>query len=508
MRFGIMLVMVALCWLLAKYTRQSAELFANAPARKSTPIGESLVPQTQVLLDAWVGFADKGILSPSERRAAFLELEHSFDPRALERRRARRTLPGLFDDHDLPLHSAYLEGVAATGARLRVRSRWLNGVTVLGTRDQLAAIDDLPFVAEVSDVHLHVPKGERRARIPQDPDLVRAPRDDSLGTYGWSAPQIRQLNLEPLHEAGFRGAGVRIGVVDTGFLISHSAFSGPGPGVRLRVVAQWDFVDNDSVVAPEPGDSPVQHEHGTLVLGTVGANRPGELVGSAPEAEYVLLKAEDEATEYHLEERWFVAALEFAEAHGCDVITSSVVLYEGYEPHEVDGHTSVMAQGWERAVGNGVLGFQGGGNAGHDDDPSTHGLLTPGGVPGVITVGAADPQGRVARFSSDGFSLEGTVKPELLAWGQGTATVSPYDSSGYTSTAGTSVATPLLAGAAACLLQANPQWSNEDLKEALFRSGGYFRAQGEPDPRFVQGYGIPDLERAAGKGSGRDPESP
>jgi hypothetical protein len=505
MRLGILLVIVTLCWLPSKDTRQSAELFEEAAAQGSSPIRDPLVPQSRVLLDAWVGFADKGPLGSSERKAAFLELERSFDPRALKRRRARRTLPGLFDEHDLPLDPTYLEGVAATGARLRVRSRWLNGITVLGTRDQLAEIEDLPFVAEVMDVHLHVPKGERRARIPHDPDLVGAPRDTSLGVYGWAAPQIRQLSLETLHQAGFKGDGVRIGVVDTGFLLSHSGFSGLGSEGRLRVVAQWDFVDNDSIVTPEPGDSPVQHEHGTLVLGTIAANRPGELVGSAPEAEYVLLKAEDEATEYHLEERWFVAALEFAEAHGCDVVTASVVLYEGYGPHEVDGHTSVMAQGWKIAVGNGVLGFQGGGNAGHDEDPSTHRLLTPGGAPGVITVGAADPQGRAARFSSDGYDVEETVKPELLAWGQGTATVSPYDPSGYTTTAGTSVATPLLAGAAACLLQANPRWGIQDLKEALFRSGSYFRAHGEPDPLFIRGYGIPDLERAAGIGSVKNP---
>ncbi|MFC1660475.1 S8 family serine peptidase [Gemmatimonadota bacterium] len=451
--------------------------------------------QSVELLDAWVSFTDKGPITPERRRAAYLELEESYDPRALDRRRRKRTLPGLFDDHDLPLYTPYVEGVGSTGAEVRVRSRWLNGVTVLATRHQLDAVEELPFVEAVSDLHPHVPKGARRARIPRDPDLRRNPGPDADRVYGWAAPQIRQLNLHRLHDEGFRGSGIRIGVVDTGYLLSHHAFQNPGQ--TIRVVAQWDFMDNDSVVAPEPGDSPVQHQHGTLVLGTMAANQPGELVGSAPEAEYLLLKAEDDATEYFLEERWFAAALEFAEAHGADVVTSSVVLYQGYDPDDVDGRTSVMARAWHLAVGNGIVGFQGAGNAGHDQDPATHHFLTPAAVAEVITVGAVDSTGSVASFSSDGLRIEGSEKPELLAWGAGTVSVSPYDFGAYTTSSGTSMATPLLAGAVACLLQAHPDWSVRQVREALFRSGTYFLQKGGPDPLFIQGYGLPDIARAA-----------
>jgi subtilisin family serine protease len=316
-----------------------------------------------------------------------------------------------------------------------------------------------------------------------------------MGWYGWSRDQIEQLHLPPLHDTGFKGEGVRIGVVDTGFLLSHRAFS--NPEAPIRVVAQWDFVDNDSVTAPEAGDYPDQHEHGTLVLGTMAANRPGELVGSAPEAEYLLLKAEDAATEYFLEEKWFAAALEFAESRGADVITSSTVLYTGYDARDVDGRTSIMAQAWAIAVENGVVGFQGAGNSGHDGDPNTHHLLPPAGAPGVISVGAVDTSGTVAPFSSDGGKIAGMVRPELMALGRSTASVSPYEKDRYTTAGGTSMATPLLAGAVACLLQARPEWSMEDLKEALRQSGSYYREHGESDPLYVWGFGIPDLERAA-----------
>ena len=472
-----------------------ARLFCFLVTLSLTPCLAGPSVQAQDRFDAWVAFIDKGITSPAAREVAFKELERTVNARALERRRLRRTRPGLFDEHDLPLDPTYLARVAATGAELRVQSRWFNGVTVLATRDQLAAIEALPFVREVRDIHAHIAKGARRSRVPSDPDLRGTPRRGSDEVYGWSGPQIRQLQLHRLHEAGLTGLGVRIGVIDTGFFLRHNAFNGPnGP---IRIVAQWDFVDNDPMTAPEPGDYPDQHEHGTLVLGTLAANHPGVLVGSAPDAEFLLLKAEDSATEYFLEERWFAAALEYAEAHGADVVTSSVVLYEGYDRSDVDGRTSIMARAWDLAVGNGVIGLQGGGNSGSDQDPTTHHLLPPAGAPGVITVGAVNALGEIAPFSSDGLRIAGAVKPELLAWGRRTASVSPYEPGAYTVASGTSMATPLLAGAVACLLQAHPDWSTGEVRAALLRSGSYFRDHGRPDSLFIQGYGIPDMVRAA-----------
>lgn len=449
------------------------------------------------LFEAWVSFRDKGVETETDRNRILRELERSFDPHALKRRRVRRTLPGLFDEGDFPLHPPYLDGVAASGAELRARSRWLNGVGIMGTRGQLREVEELPFVTEVTDIHPAASGGERPGRIPNDPDLRRG-GPGTTDHFGWSAPQIRQLNLHLLHESGFRGQGVRIGIIDTGFLTSHQAFANLSK--PLNILAQWDFVDNDPVASPEPGDDPTAHEHGSLILGVLAANVPGELMGSAPEAEYILLRAEDAATEYFLEERWFVAALEFAEAHGADVISSSVVLYEGYEGEDVDGITSVMAQGWNRAAGNGIVGFQGGGNSGHDDDPATHRLLPPAGVAQIITVGAVMANGETARFSSDGFSTDRTTKPELLALGAGTASISPYIAGAYTTSNGTSMATPVLAGAVACLLQLHPDWTLTQVRDALFQAGEQFQNHGGPDPLHIRGFGIPDLARAAGAG--------
>jgi subtilisin family serine protease len=116
----------------------------------------------------------------------------------------------------------------------------------------------------------------------------------------------------------------------------------------------------------------------------------------------------------------------------------------------------------------------------------------------VITVGAVDAEGKIAPFSSDGLEVQGTPKPELLALGLGTASISPYEPGAYTTSSGTSMATPVLAGGVACLLQAHPEWTVNQVREALFRSGSYFLEAGIPDPLLIQGYGIPDLFKAAG----------
>lgn len=313
--------------------------------------------------------------------------------------------------------------------------------------------------------------------------------------YGRAEIQTQQLGLHLLHKEGFAGRDVVVAVIDTGFDLSHRAFNHRRH--PFKVIAQWDFMDNDGITAPEEKDRPLQHMHGTYVLGNIAAYAPGEFVGSAYDASFILCKAEDDAEEYLLEERWFVAALEFAESHGADVITSSLGLYTGYSESQLDGKTSIMARGWNLAVENGVIGIQGGGNFGHDDDPHIHHLFPPADAFGVIAVGAIDSDGNIARFSSDGPTIDGRTKPEVLACGAGGWTVSISNPRGYVEGAGTSMAAPIMAGAVACILQAHPNWSVAKLRESLFHSGDYFRAHGQPDPLFILGYGIPNVFMAA-----------
>ena len=383
-----------------------------------------------VLYDAWVEFRDKGNPSRREQRRSWAALEKEMHPRALARRKANRSGDALFDEYDLPLEDKYLKGVEAAGAKIQIASRWLNGVTVIADKGAIEKVERLQFVRAVTDFHQRKPRA--MAADQKEPPGKKAPAKAPAlrpaeappappSKYGVAEPQVRRLNLEPLHAAGYTGRGVRVAVVDCGFQLSSEAFHHPEH--PLRVAAQWDFVENDGEIKPREGIDPGNYTHGTSVLGSIAAYLPGVVVGTAYDADIILANAEDGDEEYYLEERWFVAALEFAEARGADIVTSSLVLYSGYKPDQTDGKTSVMTRGFNIATANGVICFSGVGNNGHDADPATRTLMPPGDSADVIGVGAVGVDGKIAGFSSDGPTADGRLKPEVLSQGVRVGTV-------------------------------------------------------------------------------------
>ena len=434
----------------------------------------------------WVFLTDKG---PIDTQRAIAALESTYSERAIERRRLRRTAPGLFDERDLPVHEGYIEDITATGATIRIRSRWLNAVSVEATAGQIARIASLPFVEKVQPLRPLTGDPDRQHfRGGSDARAMNPlPR---RGFYGYSEAQLNQITIIDLHNAGYTAEGIIIGILDTGFKRTHTAYNHPDH--PLDVIAEWDFVNDDGETAPEEGDLPDQHEHGTYILGTIAAYWPEVLVGGAFDASFILAKVEDVESEYPAEEDLFVAGLEYIEAQGGDVATSSVVIYDHYTQEELDGLTSVMTIGLNTAAENGLHCCQGAGNSGHDNDPSTSHLLPPADAFQVITVGAVNSGGDIAGFSSDGPTADGRLKPEVLTRGVSTYTTSAYGDESLSAPNGTSLATPLAASAVACLVQARPEWTVNQMRVALFQRGDYYIDHGVPDPLFICGFGIID----------------
>jgi len=429
-------------------------------------------PPTAVPADGpvWVFFADRPVADPG---LALAERRRALDPRALARRVRTRGDAGV-DLRDLPPAPAYVADVLATGARLRASSRWLNAISVDATRAQRRAIARLPQVQQLR----RVARGQRSTS-----DLLAPAPAPVAGAYLVGQAQLDRLGVPSLHECGLTGAGVVVGVQDSGFALTHQAFAG------ATVLAARDFIHDDDIVADEANDVEKQDHHGTAVLSLV-VGRDGETFsGVAPGVSLLLAKTEDISAETPVEEDYYVEGLEWIEGMGADIFTASLGYIDWYKPDQLDGATTVVAQAAAVAIGNGLIMFAPTGNSG--PNPAT--LISPADVDGIIAIGATNVDGVLAGFSSRGPTADGRIKPDLLAPGEGVWGVAPDTLDQYVAQNGTSLATPLAAGVGALLKQAYPQLGPAEML-ALLRATAV--AEGPPDSDH--GWGMIDGPAAAG----------
>ena len=426
----------------------------------------------------WVFFQPIGDRAAHPKRA--------ISERAYERR-ARRGSVALNAD-DLPVYQPYLERLSRHVERIRTVSRWFNAASVEATPSQEAEIARWPEVRAV----LPVSTG-RRALEPEGVPVPRARigRPDAAlpepAAYGESFWQDDRIGVPPLHGRGLSGAGVLVCVIDAGFArLDHAAFA------HLNVVAAWDFVAGSPVLVPD--------SHGAQVLSVLAGEEIGALVGPAYGAEVALARTEIREQEVRVEEDYWIAAVEWADSLGADVITSSV----GYNTFddattnhtlaELDG-SSLLTRAADRAVERGIVVVIAGGNErGPFADLAWQGRITmPADGFHVLAVGATTPDDSLASFSSVGPTADGRIKPDVVAPGTGVVAVDGMTATGYTRVSGTSHACPLVAGAAALLLQAHPEWTPSEVAHALAWTAKDLGAVG-PDNEF--GWGLINVASA------------
>ncbi|MFM1932838.1 MAG: hypothetical protein RL226_2141 [Bacteroidota bacterium] len=418
----------------------------------------------------WIQFTDKSN-SPYSLQApeAFLSQEALI-------RRAKNGYP--ITTEDLPVNEDYIAAVTALGnVQVMHTSRWFNAISAKIVDDGVvAAIEQLPFVLQVKKVPVY--------QQPAMPEY--ALRSTVLGqdtsAYGYGLQQIVQLNGLFLHGAGFTGSGMKIGVMDAGFkrVPVLPVFDQLYAENRLHEV--HDFVDWDNTVTDH-------HYHGMYVLSTMAGNLADSLIGTAPGADYYLFRTEDGETEYVLEEDNWVAAIEEADRMGIWVVNTSLGYSTFDDPSQdhtyadMDGRTTRIAIASTMAARRGMLLVTSAGNLG--SSPWRY-ISTPGDADSVLTVGAVNTDGIHAPFSSFGPTADGRIKPNVCALGQGAWFAAP--DSTIRRGNGTSFASPILCGLAACLWQAHPEATNMDILRAIEKSASLYN-----QPNDSLGYGIPDF---------------
>ena len=472
---------------------RAALILAMAALAIGTPAAAGRAPAPM-----WIFFRDHGALDVAgpARDRALAEAARRITPRALARRAkaarersglgslvapapTRAPAPPLLDDRDLPPDPAYVAAVVSRGAAIRTRSSWLNAVSVASPTESLACIQALPFVAEIRPVARESPDEADANPVPSaDPGSDPRASADPAGEFdaGPSFLQIDMLHIPEVHTMGDHGEGVVICVLDSGFELDHEALR------QLTVRGERDFVNGDDDPSYNPRtDAPTQSVHGTAVLSTIAGYLPGKLIGPAYRAEYLLGETERIGSELPVEEDYWCEGIEWAEAEGADIVTSSLSYHAWYHWRDLDGRTAAATRAANLALARGVLVVNAIGNEG----PKEGSIGAPADAPGAISVGAVNGIGNLAGFSSVGPTYDRRTKPDVVAPGVGvfTAVARTYDH--YARLNGTSFSTPLVAGCAALVLSAHPDWGPEAVRDALAMSAS--RA-GQPDNQY--GWGI------------------
>lgn len=425
----------------------------------------------------WVRFTDKqGTPYRIEEPQAFLS------QRALERRQRQGIA---ITEEDLPVSPVYLDSLRAIGIQIQHSSRWLNAATIVATPQMLPDIQTFSFVDTVFFVgRFHTKLKKANNSLAFDDSLRTALMADN--PYGYGSASLEMLSGDFLHEQDFRGQDRLIAVLDGGFYQADLTPFFDSIRQQKRLIAQYDFVDKDENVFESAS-------HGTKVLSTMAANVPGLMIGTAPMAQYVLIKTEDVRSEFPAEECHWIAGLEYADSLGADIGTTSLGYSTftdeamNYQYSDLDGRRSLASLAAEKAYARGMLLLVSAGNEGYS---SWKYITVPADSKHVLAVGATDFKGRKASFSSVGPAADGRIKPDIAGPGV-RIPVSGVDAFQIGSSSGTSISTPIIAGLAACLWQAFPEKTNEEIMNAIRQSASQAET---PDNKL--GYGIPDFRKA------------
>ena len=386
------------------------------------------------------------------------------------------------DSTDLPVNPAYVSQIENLGVHVHCASKWMNGVTVkLTDSTKMSQVRALPFVKFVQYTGLLVG--------PALAPPLKAPKNELTLNYGIAAGQITQLNGTHLHDEGFRGKGIQIGVIDAGFtnVDINPAFD----SLRLqgRLLGTKDIINPNSNIYTEDA-------HGAMVLSTMTGNMPGQFLGTAPDASFWLIRTEYSPTENKVETDFWCSGIEFADSVGVDIATSSLGYYTFDDPSlnftyaDMNGKVSRASRAATIASKKGIVVLVAAGNEGQT---AWKYIGSPADADGIISVGAVTSAGVASSFTSFGPSYDGRVKPEICATGTSSALVSTAGLPSYGS--GTSFATPIMAGMMACLLQKyksiNTNPSVQSLLQSVFKTGNLYNS-----PTAQMGYGIPDFVAA------------
>lgn len=394
---------------------------------------------------------------------------------------------------NVSIFAPYVDSVLGiSNAHLLTWSKWFNFIVIESDSQYIETIRNLSFVYDVSLLHevktdnwLCEQDTQYVEHFLDKPQNYENPNPffDSL-LYGLMYHQIAMHNGHILHQKGFLGQNMLIAVLDGGF--STFDTSSYWSTIRdNRIICAID-VTKDSFSIYE------NTHHGTDVLSLMATNDEYTAIGTAPEADFVLIKTECSAYERRIEEFFLIRGLEIADSMGVDVINISLGysvfddIVENHDYIDLNGYSSPASLAITQLARKATIVAVAAGNEGTKDWKY---ILIPSDAQGAISVAAIDSAKNIANFSSHGYPQIVPNKPDVVAMGKNVYIIDTWNNLKQSN--GTSFATPIISGLTACLWQAFPKEPPLKIKQAILQSADKF-----PNHDVLYGYGIPDFWKA------------
>ena len=394
-----------------------------------------------------------------------------YHPNAIDRR-LKNNIP-LVRFSDIPVSTNYVNQINTICDSISMVSRWLNLAIVWTDEVGIEKLNQLAFVSKVEIIEssrMNLCSIVIKDSIKSDNTL--SIEDEKLLHF-----QTDRMKRKIFHDNGIKGKGIRIAVFDAGFtdVDVHDAFK------HLTIEKTYDFVANKEDVY---GHS----THGTGVLSCIGGLYNDVPIGFATEATFLLARTERNYSEFRSEEENWLAAAEWADINGADLINSSLgYTKKRYFVEDMNGKVSLASKAAQFAFRKGMVVVNAAGNDGYT---SWKYIGAPADADSVIAVGGIDPYTDLRiSFSSYGPSADGRIKPEVSALGM---VVLATKKNQYQVSYGTSFASPLVCGFVACFMQRNPQMSNKDVYSRIVETGSLY-----PYFDYAHGFGIPQADKGS-----------
>ena len=438
---------------------------------------------------AWVFLTDKGsheLLKSAVPLSVVSE-------KAIQRRLNVCSPENVVDYTDVPVEEQYVGQIASGVLAVRNRSKWFNAVSVVATPAQLETLESLPFVRQLDLVARFKRSQEPMVPVASTPATGHAEKNEQVDSlnYGPSFGQLNQINVPAVHNTGNHAEGIIIGMFDDGWkILNHQSYD----SLASRIIATHDFVDHKTSVIPyDPGAG----AHGVATLSTIGGYKPGQLIGPAFGASFILSRTENDSSETPIEEDNWAAAVEWAESLGVQVTSTSLGYFTFDAPYtsltaaDMNGRTAIISIAATMAARKGVVVVNSAGNDASRGGVNT--LVAPADADSIVTAGAVTASNAIASFSSYGPTSDGRIKPDVVALGVNVYAASSGDTAGYILASGTSFSCPLTAGVAALLVKAHPNATPMQVLNALRNTASQHAT---PDNHF--GWGIVNALAAVG----------